>query len=264
MKRIRIVHVLIFLACLLAVAAGLTVLSDRGEVVAPRDWDEIASSRQLTVVMEYTPASYMRVGDTIQGEQYRLVNALSEHLGIPLQICLENDLQKSIDGLRRGDYDLVARLIPVTTDMRGLVSFTDPIATDKQVLVQREKSDTTVAYVASQLDLSGKKIFVTEGSPYIQRLSNMAQEIAAEDFTVVQMPNYNEEQLATLVAAGEIDYAVCDYETARRCAVTHPNLDLSTNISFSQLKAWAVREESPVLLDSVNAWLRTLTKNGAR
>lgn len=262
--KLRTAHIFVFLACLLVVAVMLTFLRDRGEVSVSRDWGDIKASGRMVVAMEYTPASYMRVGDTLVGEQLRLVNALSDHLGVRVEVRLENDLQKSIDGLRRGDYDLLARLIPITTDMRDIVAFTAPIMTDKQVLVQRAKGDTASAYVASQLDLSGKRIFVTENSPYIQRLSNMAQEIAADDFFVEQMPDYNEEQLAVLVSSGDIDYAVCDYETARRCLRDHPNLDLSTNISFSQLKAWAVRRESVVLLDSINVWLGSLPKKGGR
>jgi len=32
-------------------------------------------------------------------------------------------------------------------------------------------------------------------------------------------------------------------------------LDISTNISFSQLHAWAVRKDSPQLLDLINKWI---------
>lgn len=265
MKSVRTPHVLVFLACVLAIASIVTILSDnRKDAFVSRDWPEICESGKLMVVMEYTPSSYMRVGDSITGEQYRLVKSLSERLGVPVEISLENDLQKSIDGLRRGEYDLVARLLPITTDMRDMVSFTDPFATDKQVLVQREKKDTTSDYVSSQLELPGKKIYVTANSPYIQRLSNVAEEIAADDFIVEQMSDYNEEQLAMLVSNGEIDYAVCDYGTASRSLAKYKNLDISVNISFTQLQAWAVREDSPILLDSINTWMKTLSKKRKR
>ena len=40
----------------------------------------------------------------------------------------------------------------------------------------------------------------------------------------------------------------------------YPSLDITTGISFSQLHAWAVRKESPQLLDSVNVWIGNVIK----
>ena len=265
MQKIRRIHVLLVLVMVLVIASIFTFLSNRGEVVVTvRDWPEIQESGKLVVVMEDSPESYMRHGDTIVGEQYGLVQALSERLKIPVDIRLENDLQKSIVGLRHCDYDIVARPLPVTTTMRDMVAFTSPLKTDRQVLVQRVKDDTSAVYVSSLLELPHKPIYVTANSPYIQRLQNLAQEIATDGIDVQQMPDYNEEQLAMLVSSKDIDYAVCDYETAQRSASVYKNLDISLNISFSQLQAWAVREDSPILLDSINTWMKTLSKKKKR
>ncbi|MBR4840990.1 MAG: transporter substrate-binding domain-containing protein [Paludibacteraceae bacterium] len=284
MRKIRNRQILPLSALLLVLMAICAVCSNQKKTEPLCDYPDIYGKRNLVVVMEYTPASYMRVGDSIVGEQYRLVQALSERLNIPVEIRLENDLQKSIEGLQNGQYDLVARLLPVTTEMREQVSLTEPFSTDRLVLVQRVKGDTTLGsylsdegkfvrrvkgdttpvYVSSLLELPGKVICVTENSPCMQRLVNLAQEIAADEFIVWKIPDYNEEQLAVLVANGEVDYVVCDYETASRCAKNHRNLDISLNISFSQLQAWAVRKESPILLDSVNVWVKTLKKKKKR
>ena len=40
----------------------------------------------------------------------------------------------------------------------------------------------------------------------------------------------------------------------------YDSLDYSTQISFSQLQSWAVRKESPILLDSINSWIKTWKK----
>jgi membrane-bound lytic murein transglycosylase F len=32
-------------------------------------------------------------------------------------------------------------------------------------------------------------------------------------------------------------------------------IDVETDISFTQLESWAVRKESPILLDSLDSWL---------
>jgi membrane-bound lytic murein transglycosylase MltF len=58
-----------------------------------------------------------------------------------------------------------------------------------------------------------------------------------------------------MVAYGEADYAVVDKEIALKNALLFPHLDVNTDISFTQLQAWAIRKEAPVLLDSLNRWI---------
>ena len=58
-----------------------------------------------------------------------------------------------------------------------------------------------------------------------------------------------------MVAKGDIDYAVCDQQIARMTQKKLPEVDILTDVSFTQLQSWAVRKDSPVLLDSLNSWL---------
>ena len=226
-----------------------------GTTSSPKDYQEIKEAGVLHVVMDYSPSGFFRSGDSIGGQQYEMMMLLSDYLNIPVEIHLETGLQKSIEGLKNGKYDIVARLIPVTSELRESVAFTENIALDKQVLVQRKASDTTTVYIHNQLELPGKKIYVTQASPYIPRLQNLANEIG-DTIQLIEMPDYESGHLLVLVAKGEIDYAVCDYQMASKMLPDYPSLDISTGISFSQLHAWAVRKESPQLLDSINAWIR--------
>jgi len=228
-----------------------------GMTNSPRDLQEIRDEGVLHVVMDYSPSGFFMSGDSISGQQYEMITSFSEHLehlGIEVKIHLETGLKASIEGLKSGKYDIVARLIPVTSELRESVAFTENIALDKQVLVQRKASDTTTVYVHNQLELPGKKIYVAYASPYIPRLQNLANEIG-DTIQIIEMPDYESGHLLVMVAKGDIDYAVCDYQTASSMLSNYPSLDISTNISFSQLHAWAVRKDSPQLLDSINAWI---------
>ncbi len=221
----------------------------------PRDYKEIKESGMLNVVMNYGTSDYFRNGDSISGQQYEMVMSLSEHLDIPVEIHLVTGLNTSLEGLKNGKYDLVARLIPVTSEGRESVAFTENLSLDRQVLVQRKKTDTTTVFVHNLLELPGKKIYVTHESPYIPRLQNLADEIG-DTLQIIEIQDYESAHLVPLVAKGEIDYAVCDYQTASKMLADYPALDISTGISFSQLYAWAVRKESSQLLDSINSWIQ--------
>ena len=49
---------------------------------------------------------------------------------------------------------------------------------------------------------------------------------------------------------------------ARKIQQEYPDLDIETDISFTQLQSWAVRKEAPLLLDSLNHWFNQLKETG--
>ena len=51
----------------------------------------------------------------------------------------------------------------------------------------------------------------------------------------------------------------CDESIAQASINDFPQLDIKTAISFTQFYSWGVSKHSPILLDSLNAWLDTYT-----
>ena len=76
---------------------------------------------------------------------------------------------------------------------------------------------------------------------------------------IKEVEKYGPEQLIAMVAHGDIDYAVCDEQIARAAADSMPQIDISTDISFTQFYSWAVSKKSPALLDSLDTWLEDFT-----
>ena len=95
-----------------------------------------------------------------------------------------------------------------------------------------------------------------KGSPSILRIRNLGNEIG-DTIYIKEIDKYGSEQLISLVAHGDIDYAVCDESIARAVADSLPQIDINTDISFTQFYSWGVSKQSPVLLDSLNSWLQT-------
>jgi ABC-type amino acid transport substrate-binding protein len=100
---------------------------------------------------------------------------------------------------------------------------------------------------------------VVKDSPAIMRIKNMIAEIG-DTIYINMLEKYGAEQLLALVAYGDIDYAVCDRNIAQLAADSLPQLDLSIPIGFTQFYAWGVNKQSPILLDSINAWLERYQK----
>ena len=220
----------------------------------PRDFPEMAKSGELNVATDYNSIGYFVSGDSVMGFQYDLMKALEREWNLKVNVFLENSLDENLEGLLRGRYDIVARNIPVNSQLREQFYFTNSINLNKQVLVQRKAAfNDNIKPIRQHLDLAKKTIHVPKGSPVVLRLQNLSHEIG-DTIYIVEDDTYETEQLAMMVAGGDIDFTVCDELVARQLADRMPEIDIDTDISFTQLESWAVRKDSPVLLDSLNAW----------
>ncbi len=237
--------------------------SDNETKIIERDFPAIKESGELNVVTDYNNINYYASGDSIAGFTKDMLKAFAQHTGLKIIITLENDLQRSIDGLKNGQYDLVARNIPINNSLKGQIAFTQPLVRNKLVLVQRVAGeDDENEIIRNHLRLAKKTIYVPRSSPAMLRLQNLAHEIG-DTIYVLEDSLYEAPQLIMKVAAGEIDYAVVDAEIANILQKTNPEVDINTDIGFTHLEAWAVRNSSPMLLDSINTWLDSFLQTNA-
>lgn len=263
-KRSYIIYPIV-VALLLAAATGLWIGSCKKEKTkeAPRDYAEIRASGTLRIVTEYNSLSYYVDGDSVSGFHYELIDAFAREQGMNVEITPIMGFNERLEGLNDGTYDVIAHGLLATSELKDSLLLTSPIILNKQVLVQRRiiegDSASAATYIKSQLDLAGRTLHVVEGSPSTLRIRNLGNEIA-DTIYVNEVKRYGTEQLISLVAHGEIDYAVCDESMARAVADSFPQLDLNTAISFTQFYSWAVSKQSPVLLDSLNTWLNRFSQ----
>lgn len=222
----------------------------------PRTYEEILESGVLRAATEYNSLSYYVDGDTISGFHYDLIQAFAKSKGLEVEIYAEMSFEKRLHGLEEGKYDVIAYSILVTSELKDSILLTEPILLNKQVLVQRKITDKDSSFVHSQLELAHKTLNVVKGSPAILRIHNLGNEIGDTIF-INEIDKYGSEQLLAMVAHGDIDYAVCDESIAVASIDSFPQLDISTDISFTQFYSWGVSKQSPVLLDSLNSWLKT-------
>lgn len=226
----------------------------------PRDYAQIAADGILHAATEYNSISFFVDGDTVSGFHYELIEAFARDKGIQAQVSPIMSFDQQLKGLETGKYDVIAYGILGTSELKDSLLLTTPIILSKQVLVQRKAtSNEDSLFIRNQLDLAGRTLHVVKGSPSILRIRNLGDEIG-DTIYVSEIERYGSEQLIALVAHGDIDYAVCDETIAKAAADSLPQLDISTDISFTQFYSWGVSKQSPALLDSLNVWLTTFRK----
>ena len=263
MKYRKLLSLYIFLLfVVVSVMFALWLYMDRADQADIRDYEEIKEEGILRIMTEYGQGSYYISDDTIEGFQYELSQAIANISGLEVQIQLEMNLSDSFKALDDNRCDVIARNIPVDIESKENYAFTDPIVMNKQVLFQRTaEANNGTEPIRNQLELAGQTIHVPKNSPAILRLEHLASEMG-DSIHIVEDLMYSSEQLAIMVAKGYIDYAVGDQQSAAMYKKELPELDIDTDISFTQLQAWAVRKDAVALKDSLNSWLIKIRKNG--
>jgi len=249
--------IFIILSPLIIIIAGIVFyfISNATDRFIARDFPDIKKKGSLHIVTNLDPIGYYVSSDTIAGYNHDLLKALQRYTQLPFDISIENSLDKSFEGLRDGKYDIIARNIPINSDLKNEYSFTKPTVYNKLVLVQRKADyNNGKEPIRNHLELAKKPIFIPKDSPSMLRLRNLEHEIG-DTIYIMEDHTYEANQLALMVAAAEIDFSVCDSKTAETLLSKIPELDIETDIGFTHLEAWAVRAKSPILLDSLNTWI---------
>ena len=152
----------------------------------------------------------------------------------------------------------LGKMTPIM-EMLGQKYDIDPNDIDR---IAKVVGDDDSLYLKNQLSLAHKHLYVVKGSPALLRLHHLINEMA-DTIYIEEVEQYGPEQLLAMVAGKDIDYAVCDEGIARHLLPDFPELDISTDISFTQFYAWGTSRHAPALRDSLNAWLDSCTATPA-
>ncbi len=259
-KRILFLHITL---ALLILASNSCRNDNRGPFARRnvRDLPEILERGSLVAITDYNSTNYFIYRGQPMGYQYELLQDLTRHLDIRLEMVVSNDLEETFNCLRMGDCDLIALNLTVTKERKKKFDFTIPHSQTRQVLVQRKpegwehmsESEIERNLIRNQLELENKKVYVQQNSAFYVRMLNLAEEIG-DTIDIIDVPD-EAEILIMQVAEGQIDYTVSDENVALVNQTYYPNLDVQTAVSFPQNLAWAVNTEADELRKEINVWL---------
>lgn len=257
---------------LLLVLSACNLQSKRYEGVDLQTKNEHVSYKHkgsIKAVTHYNSANYFIYKGKPMGFHHDLLMEFSEHVGIPIEVVVDNDLENNFSSLNKGTIDLIATNLTITKERREKVDFTIPYSTVKQVLVQhvpenvvvRSQQNKNYDLVNNVVELAQKRVYVQKGSSFVARLKNLSDEIG--DTIYIIEVDEEVEGLIDMVDRGEILYTICDEHIANANSYYYHNIDVSMPVSLDQNLAWAVRKNNTDLRDDLNNWL-TDFKNTAR
>ena len=163
-----------------------------------------------------------------------------------------------LSGLVEGIGDIAAGNLTITDSRAKLVQFSDPLAKGiKEILV----TGPTASQVASFDDLAGQEIFVRESSSYYEHLLalNQAREAAGKKPIVISHldDELEDEDVMEMVNAGLLPWMIVDQHKATLWKDIYTNLTPRPDLAIHEGGeiAWAMRKDSPLLLDAVNKFV---------
>lgn len=245
-------------------------MADKQEIPDPVDFDlkKIKERDTLIAIVDNSSTGYFIYKGQPMGYEYELLNLMAKELDVKLKLIVTRDIEEAFRKLNDGSGDIIARNLSITKSRKEQVSFTIPHYQAQQVLVQRKPSnwrklklhEIEEALIRNPIDLIGKEVYVRKGSSYFNRLQHLSEEVGGDIMVVEDFADIETEALIKKVALGEIDYTIADDDVAKVNKTYYPNIDIKTAISFPQQIAWAVRKNSPDLLQEVNEWITEMQK----
>lgn len=233
-----------------------------------RDYEDILEDGKLKALIAYSSTSYFLYKGRPMGYEYELLQRLATHFGLELELIVAEDLNSLLSELEKGNVDLVAYGLAVTSERKKKVTFTDYLYLTNQVLVQRKPDNwrqLTLDQIRENLirdpiQLIDDTVSVRFNSSYFERLENLSREIGGTIKIDTILGKISTAEIIKMVAEEETDYTIADKNLATINASFYPILDVSIPVSFSQRIAWAVNKDSGVLLEKINEWIESQKK----
>ncbi|MEQ8519666.1 MAG: transporter substrate-binding domain-containing protein [Cytophagales bacterium] len=242
-------------------------LVDEGQLIIPEPIDfglqKIKERGKIIALIDNNSFSYFLYKGRPMGFEYELLKMLSEELKVELEIKIVKDIDKMFRMLNEGEGDIIAHNLTVTRERKEYVDFTRHLVLTKQVLVQRKPQgwrqmkvhNIKNKLIRTPLELIGKDVVVRKNSSFSKRLENLSDEIGGDINIIEADADVETDELIMRVVEGEIQYTVADKNVAMIIANEIPDIDISVELSTSQMIAWAVRKNADELLDTINNFI---------
>ena len=232
-------------------------------VVCENSWDEIQKNEILTVLAENSPSSYFLYKGKNMGFEYELLHEFAKDMDIRINVQMMHNLDSMQDKLNNCEGDIIACNLTITPERLEEYSFTTPIHTTQQVLIQRKpdnwrrmkKSQLKDSMITDVQQLRNKRVFVWKNSTYYQNLEKIINSLNLNIEIIPADGDISSEELIRMVSEKEIDYTITDANVAKINSTYFKNINYELNLSDEQQIAFACRKSSSKLIDTLNYWL---------
>lgn len=237
---------------LLIIAIAFSLIKwQKAEARSGRDFEEIKRRGAIRAVFQY---SHMRIRDyksDISYFQYEVLKNFADKNDLTIEVYVSNDLDFCKNRLSKGEYDMIAHLVPHTTQLDSSFTMLAPLLQSRQMLVQNTTNDV---FIKNYFQLENASVYIPLHSPHKMRLEHLSEETAVR-INIVERYNETEQQLVKAVAKGKIPFTICLEQMKKKYVKDYPEIDISLPVSFLQDYSWVINSSAPALEKELNDFI---------
>lgn len=282
-------YLLVLLPFLFLTACGVEFLdNDNPEIdfgdPMERDWDTIVASDTLTLLTTYNSTSYFLYRGMALGYEFEMVEKFAEDNELVLKTVVVPNRDSLFVLLNQGVGDIVAaRIVPRAVDS-ARIAFSHALYETPPVLVQLEtppdesaipetldtlletKTDSLFGPIPDEIEvpvrlvrrpqgLAGDSVHIADRTAYEDRLVELSDSLG-DAIEIVEIDgDVSVERLVRAVARGNIRFTVAPQNIAELKESYFTNIAITPLLDEPYRVSWAMRTNSPLLMQTVNAWI---------
>jgi membrane-bound lytic murein transglycosylase MltF len=227
------------------------------------DFDGMVERRHIRALVTYSNTYYFLDGPRQRGVAYEAFSLFEDWLNKELGtgtlkmhvLIIPVRRDQLLPALVSGRGDIAAAGLTITPERQKLVDFSIPLVKGVDEIVITSKNGPELSRLE---DLSGKEVYVRTSSSYFESLTALNESFekaGRPPMTLTPAKEHLEdEDLLEMVNADLLDIVVVDKHKAELWSNVFTNLQLRPDLAVrtgGQL-AWAVRKNTPKLLEMVN------------
>ena len=235
------------------------------------DFDGMVERRVIRVLTTYGGYQFYYEEGRPHGATYDMLKAFENYLNAELGrknirihvLPIPVSRDQLFPALLAGNGDLVASDLTPTKERQAQIDFTRPLLDDIDEVIVTGESVTGIERIE---DLSGREIFVRQTSSYYEHLQSLAATFAEKQLAPPILVPADElleaEDIVEMISLGEIDITVMDDYKAEFWAGVLPGIKVRTDLEIKSggSIAWALRKESPLFAEQLEAFLKKYGK----
>lgn len=238
------------------------------------DLDGMIKRRLIRALVVYSQTYYFVDRGTQRGASYDAVVSFEKDLNKALKtktlrvnvVFVPVRRDDLIPALIQGRGDIAAAGITITANRDKLIDFSNPTVEAVNELVVSGPASPPLNVVD---DLSGKEVFVRKSSSYYEHLRALSEGFEKAGKPPVKLrlapESLEDEDLLQMLNAGIVQFVVVDEMKAQLWKQVLPKITVrgDLRVNSAGAYAWMTRENSPLLLQAINSFIKRFPKGDA-
>jgi membrane-bound lytic murein transglycosylase MltF len=228
------------------------------------DLSALIERRLIRVLVTYDRTNFFLVDGAPRGFEYELVQQYQRYLKTRVRrrswpvtfAFIPVSFDQLLPALEGGWGDIAAAGLTITPERQKRVAFTRPYIRDvKELVVTTAGADDGLRRLE---DLAGRDVYVNGSTSDAAHLEDFSDRLTGQGLPPIEIVPADhklaDEDILELVDMGAVEATVVDSHLARFWSTIYPGLVVREDLALHEggRIAWAVRKDSPELLQSLN------------